>query len=751
MILWNTVPRVWIETMRKDVMAAGSCARRWANTLLPSASGWTTRRQAGHPGVLCGLLLLLFAAAAFGPMPATADGDVDGDVRAGLGGAPGAPSAAAAREPALPGARPSSVRATSGNAATPAVPGAATLPAGAARPAGGPPSVLIILTDDQRADSLWAMQHVSAQLVARGTRFSRAYSPTPWCCPARTSLLAGGFHAHNTQVHTNGSTGNFNDADTIATRLQAAGYQTAMIGKYLVQYPGGAPYVPPGWSYFNATASPQAGMDWFDFEVAIGSSTPDESGWGEIVSVQQYVTDYQRDRALEFLDQQVPGQPFLLYFSTHAAHGPYTPAPEDDHVFDDFVYDSPSFLEEDLSDKPQWVQDNATQTFNMSRPRQELESLLAVDRAVLAFVQKLEERGLLDDTYIIFTSDQGNMWGEHGLVFKGKPYEESTRVPLVVRGPGVVENAVRDELVANTLDVGRTVTALIGAVTASDGLDLRPLLRGETVPWREMLLHQTFAEPTFTSLRVSRADGEWVYTEWGGGGIELYDLATDPFQLESIHDLPAQQGRIQEFAAALGDLRGLGLKVDALPTGWVGEPYDFTLEAWGGALPYTWGKWNLKLPPELDLDPQTGRITGVPARVECVKPSFFVTAPSLATHALYEELNRRAYDFCVAQRAPDSDGDGYADTADNCVLVPNADQRDTDGDGFGSACDGDLNDDCWVDFVDLAVFKSVFLTADPDADLDGSGLVDFQDFILMRPQFYRAPGPSGVANLCDTP
>jgi hypothetical protein len=97
----------------------------------------------------------------------------------------------------------------------------------------------------------------------------------------------------------------------------------------------------------------------------------------------------------------------------------------------------------------------------------------------------------------------------------------------------------------------------------------------------------------------------------------------------------------------------------------------------------------------------------------------------------------------------DTDGDGLADNADNCTLVSNADQRDSDGDGIGNACDADLDDDCTVNFADLGVMKSMFFTHDADADLDGDGVVNFADLAILKSGFFQPPGPSGVPNSCD--
>lgn len=93
----------------------------------------------------------------------------------------------------------------------------------------------------------------------------------------------------------------------------------------------------------------------------------------------------------------------------------------------------------------------------------------------------------------------------------------------------------------------------------------------------------------------------------------------------------------------------------------------------------------------------------------------------------------------------DDDIDGVSNSADNCTQVPNADQRDTDGDGYGNVCDPDLNNDGGVNFADLALMKSLFYTANPDADLNGDGGVNFGDLAILKSMFFGPPGPSGVA------
>ena len=313
------------------------------------------------------------------------------------------------------------------------------------QPEGSPKTYnfVVILTDDQRWDTLWSMPIVQDKLIGRGITFNNAYTSSPVCSPTRASLLAGGFYAQNTGVlHNhmpNGGAVKFLDSDSLATLLQKAGYKTALIGKYLNDYHVMAPYVPRGWTKFLGIAS---GIEYYDYLMTRGSST-EESAAGEIIGpIHEYVTDYERDAAIEFLEETVD-QPFFLLFSTNAPHDPATPAPGDQDLFLDYLYRDRAYGEEDLLDKPWFVNWYADRFFTSERiihfdafMKDQLRALQAVDRAVGAIVDKIERQGKLNDTVLLFTSDNGFMWGEHRRWDKMLPYEESLRVPFVMVLPG---------------------------------------------------------------------------------------------------------------------------------------------------------------------------------------------------------------------------------------------------------------------------------------------------------------------------
>ncbi|MEW5986827.1 MAG: sulfatase [Chloroflexota bacterium] len=502
----------------------------------------------------------------------------------------------------------------------------------AVRSVAEPYNFVVVYTDDQRWDTvctaaaglteicqLPANEHPMAyleELMLTGVTFTNAFASNPVCCPARASLLSGGFLAQHTNVLTNdwpnGGALRFSDSQTLATLLQQNGYQTAMIGKYLNEFdellaanPAGA-YVPPGWSSFIASHKL---LDWnTSFRFLIGSSTWENPGVGVIRSFDSgiYLTDFMKVKALEFLDETCPDEtctsPFFLFLSTNAPHEPATPADRHATLYSDFVYDERGWAEQpdgDVTDKPVYVQELAADWDPVAREefhRDQLRSLRAVDEALQAIVHNLEEKNLLSSTVIIFASDNGYLWGEHKVDGKFKPYEESIRVPLVVVMPGV-EPRTDDNLVAVDLDIAPTIMELAQIdPVGSDGVSLVSLMQDPNTAWREELLIQHFAGriPSWAGLRTA---DNWKYLEYATGEKELYDLAADPYELTSLHADPNYANVMADFASRLAQQdRGLTIRTDSLPDpqsdrlpkAHVGALYTFQFTAWGGHGEHQW-------------------------------------------------------------------------------------------------------------------------------------------------------------------
>ena len=412
-----------------------------------------------------------------------------------------------------------------------------------------PPSVLLLLTDDQRWDTMWSMPTVRERIGERGITFSRAYVTNPSCCPSRTSLLTGRY-SHTTGVWSNdgehGGFAAFEDRSTLVTWLDDAGYRTGLFGKYLNGYEPESGYVPPGWDVWLA------GADEFYYDYTLLEA---HDGLSQVVTYGQRPSEYSTRvltrRAQSFLESMPAETPFFAVVSYHAPHPPATPPPQDADAFVALApYRPPSFDETDVSDKPGYIRDTPA-----LRPAEELtldafrrdkfRTLRAVDRSVDRILSTLRSLERLRDTMIVYTSDNGYQWGEHRWIGKGVPYEESIRVPMLVRfDPLIADPGGTSDRFVLGIDLAPTVAELAGVITPSvDGTSFTPLLQDPAAPFRDRFLVEHRAESpgraTFCSVRM----GTWAFVRYYLGGVasdaELYDLATDPYQLRNLASSPA--------------------------------------------------------------------------------------------------------------------------------------------------------------------------------------------------------------------
>lgn len=502
-----------------------------------------------------------------------------------------------------------------------------------ADPDPAPYDVVFILTDDQRWDTVdrvvdgrEVMPIVREELEAQGVEFTNAFVSTPLCCPDRASLLSGGYYAHNTGVLTNdapnGGFEQFQDGDALPVRLREAGYKTGLVGKYLNRYGLAGTYVPPGWSYFAGVG---ASEDWYKYKVVFGRASLDGPGEGTIEDATQYIVDHLTDLAIHFIES-AGDTPYFLYFSPPTPHEPATPAPGDGGLYPDFVYHERSAGEADLSDKPAWVRHLST-TFDPAHTtafaRNQLRSLRAVDRAVGAIIDTVRRRGTLDRTFFIFTSDNGYLWGEHRIGGKASAYEESIRVPLILRMPGVEPRREEKPVVTN-VDIGATINELAGLNRVTDGLSLLPLLADPSAGWRTEFLIQNHGSLRWSGIRAELGGRTWKYVEHVTGEKELYDLTSDPFEMESRHKdrSPEARDAMETLAQRLAAIRGLDIVNRSAPDARIGKPYSFPVSTWGGRPPFRWSVTDGKLPAALTLDPVTGVISGTPH--DAVESSFRV-------------------------------------------------------------------------------------------------------------------------------
>jgi N-acetylglucosamine-6-sulfatase len=414
-----------------------------------------------------------------------------------------------------------------------------------AGPADAPakPNIVLILTDDQRFDELSFMPTVESQLVGKGVTFSNGFTPDPLCCPSRASVLRGQY-SHGTGVYQVG--GPFgawhrwhslgDDKSTIATWLHDAGYYTGFYGKYFNGYK--RPDVPKGWDQWHGLLSP--GNLYYNYtEVQPNGSTV---FYGS--QPQDYSTDVLAAQADTFIRGADPTKPFFLDFDPRAPHAPSLPAPRYANAACPPAPLPPS-LNEDTSDKPAYIRAHALRGPSIAKSSwlKQCRSLLAIDDAVHTILTALQDTGRLSNTLIVFMSDNGFLNGEHNTTGKKVPYEESIKVPFVVRYDPLTGGtaSIDPHLVAN-IDLAPTFAAAAGVVPpiAEDGMSMLPLLDGTATTWRTDLLLEGYDDPahpvggeyvpTYCGLRTER----YAYIRYGTGEEELYDLQADPYEMTNL-------------------------------------------------------------------------------------------------------------------------------------------------------------------------------------------------------------------------
>jgi arylsulfatase A-like enzyme len=441
---------------------------------------------------------------------------------------------------------------------------------------GTEPDIILILTDDQRWDSLRAMPNVQSELIAPGIDFTNAFVVNSLCCPSRTSILTGTY-SHSTQVYDNsGPYGGFNafhgDRSTIATWLQGAGYRTGLVGKYLNEY--NVSYIPHGWDQWYAFK----GYDGSYYNYFLNEN-------GSFVFHGAAETDYSTDVLATdgdaFIRSTPTDQPLFLYFAPHAPHAPAVPAAKYADAFGGLrPARPPNFDEADVSDKPAWVQALPRLTKQDKRGidharKDAFRTLLSVDDAVDTIVSALADTGRLSKALIVFASDNGLAYGEHRWDRKRGAYEEQIRVPMVVRDDALIGTPRDDAHLVANIDLAPTFADAAGVdAPGVEGLSMLPLLTSPDAPWRDDFLVEHLQGvvevddpiPSFCGVRTDR----YLYVTYQTAEEELYDLQADPYQLENLAGQPEWGSTIATLRTRLQTLcqpppPGFVFPYDALP------------------------------------------------------------------------------------------------------------------------------------------------------------------------------------------
>lgn len=414
---------------------------------------------------------------------------------------------------------------------------------GAAAPA--PPNIIFILIDDLRWDALsctggiWpgrAQTPNIDRIAKEGAIFRNAFVTTPLCFPSRANMLTGQY------AHTNGVKVGADRAPlghrlvTFPRLLHDAGYATAFIGKWHL---GLDEIPPPGidrWVSFKEQG------EYVNPELYIDGTKEKKSG---------YLTDLLTEYAVDFI-KRPRDQPFLVYLSHKAVHAPFIPAERHQDLFNDLpviprpgAFDTwegkPVLRRPGIKLRAKGDPDLETTHFNV---RDYMRCLMAVDEGIERIFAALETTGQLENTVIVFTSDNGYFFGEHDLGGKHGPYEESIRIPLLIRYPKGIKAETSIDQFALSIDFAPTFLDLAGvpAPKTMEGRSLLPLLRGETQGWRTSFLTEFFLGdgtnrfPTWQAVRNNR----WKFIRYVGleEMNELYDLQADPYELKNLVDEP---------------------------------------------------------------------------------------------------------------------------------------------------------------------------------------------------------------------
>jgi arylsulfatase A-like enzyme len=428
------------------------------------------------------------------------------------------------------------------------------------------PNVIFILVDDLRWDAFGCMGHPFVKtpnidrIAREGALFKNFFVTIPLCSPSRGNFLTGQY-AHTHGVINNGDHSPLSHRlITFPRLLHDAGYETAFFGKW----------------HMGADDTPRPGFDhWTAFKGQGVYLNPNLNVDGKVSRVEGYITDILNARTLEFL-QQEHRKPFMIYLSHKAVHGPFTPASRHENLYATDPLPHPPSIDDNLEGKPvlkRKMESNSKKPAEANQPgksfddeaevpmgkipvrveRQQLRALMAIEEGVGQLLKALEKSGQLDNTMIIFTSDNGFFWGEHHLDDKRWAYEESIRDPLFIRYPKLIKpGVVRDQMVLN-IDIAPTLLELAGVAVpeAMQGRSLLPLFSEANPAWRSSALFEYFLEkpyprtPTWQSVRTDR----WKYIHYTEltGMDELYDLKADPYEMKNLIAADSAKSTLQEM------------------------------------------------------------------------------------------------------------------------------------------------------------------------------------------------------------
>ena len=429
-----------------------------------------------------------------------------------------------------------------------------------------PRNIIFILSDDHRYDFMGFMGKPSFletpnmdRLAREGAHLQNAFVSTSLCSPSRASILTGQY-AHNHGVVDNISKV---PKGTIffPQYLHEMGYETAFIGKWHM-------------GEEEESDEPRPGFDrWISFPGLGEYYDPTLNIDGKRVKREGYITDLLTDYAIDWLKQDRV-KPFFLCLSHKAVHSLFKPAKRHLHKYAHVKLEYPKSMantEENYKGKPAWVKAQRDTYHGLDFMyyghmdfdtfyRRYCETLLGIDDSIGRVLDHLEESGSMESTLVLYMSDNGFSFGEHGLIDKRHMYEESIRVPLLAYCPEIIKPGTKISQMVQNIDIAPTILELAGleAPEYMDGCSFLPLLQGKEISWRDVILYEYYWErnfpytPTIHGIRTDRYKYIHYYGIWDTD--EFYDLKNDPDEMHNLIDSPKHQELVKEFNKRMFDM-----------------------------------------------------------------------------------------------------------------------------------------------------------------------------------------------------
>lgn len=438
------------------------------------------------------------------------------------------------------------------------------------------PNIVFILTDDQAWNVLGRdgrytfMQtpHID-RIAEEGMVFENAFVTTSLCSPSRACFMTG-CYAHTHGVYINSYSDPDPEAPFLPKVLQEVGYETAFLGKW----------------HMKRGAEPRDGFNyWLSFEGQGKYMNPLLNENSREFTEEGYMTDILTDYAVRWIEKP-RDKPFCIFLWHKAVHAPFTPAPRDSAAFSDALIPEYENWYDDMEDKPEWLRRGwmygvhnedwkesegkpvpekiEPHPWNPKNPRwlNYLRAMLAVDESVGNIRKCLEKQNILDHTVFVFGSDNGFFLGAHQRSDKRLMYEESLRIPLMIRYPEIIKAGTSNSEMVLNIDLTPTLIELVGGKVPGEmqGTSVVPLLQNEPVTWRESFMYEYFQEayaPGFVTVAGVRTK-RYKYIESPNLAEdinELYDLETDPGEMENLINSPEYQTIKFDMMAKLGRLK----------------------------------------------------------------------------------------------------------------------------------------------------------------------------------------------------